>query len=612
MTIQTDQYSIKALFEQKQTFVVPKYQRGYAWDDEAIGDFIEDISECFEARLAGMEKHHFFGGVVTVRKEVNGSTRDNYEVIDGQQRLASFVLLAGSIVKCIKAAIFELKRKENRDGDENKALNYLEETIKKVSQLYLKFRDNKGIEYTDVPKFNLSKADNTFFQEILTGKTLVKKTRESHKRIVHAWESLCQYVQSKIVYEPLSAAEKAMRIQQFLDGVLGKDCTAIFMCSDARLEAYQIFQVLNDRGVHLGKGDLLRAGTLELLDNKKFQETQDKVANQWDTILAYAPRVIDDYLSWYFSSMEGRRPKPVELAEEFLEYRFKCKDQDSVSVQGAKTILLEMEEINSAFETLATMSDGDWPYVSHNAIDSWGRERLRMLVKYLKHTNAMPLLLSLQILDAKKFAEAVAAIERFVFRFKTIGNAHITPMTKLYLRHAKKIRETPNYKISELRKDLKALAEKAVPENVFKANLREVKYSARGRNGHIRYMLITLEDYASWYEQGAQGTPKCKDKTRIFDFSNTTLEHIYPQSVKGTDKIEALEADKHTIGNLTIFSHQDNDTVANKTYSAKRAVLQTSNLKLNRDIAVSENWTAKEIEKRTTRLIEMALRVFIP
>ena len=179
------------------------------------------------------------------------------------------------------------KDKNTLDEDENKALSYLEETIKKASQLYLTFRDNKGIEYTDVPKLNLSKADDTFFQEMLSGNILTEKTRESHNRLVYAWESLCKFVQNKLVYGSLSAAEKATRIQQFLDGVLGKDCTAIFMCSDARPEAYQIFQVLNDRGVHLGKGDLLRAGTLELLDERKFENTQDKVANQWDE----SPRV---------------------------------------------------------------------------------------------------------------------------------------------------------------------------------------------------------------------------------------------------------------------------------------------------------------------------------
>jgi len=185
-------------------------------------------------------------------------------------------------------------------------------------------------------------------------------------------------------------------------------------------------------------------------------------------------------------------------------------------------------------------------------------------------------------------------------------------MTELYLRHAKKIRDTANYKIGELRKDLKALAEKAVPDDLFEANLNQVTYSARGGNGHIRYMLITLEDCAKWYEQGAQGVPKCKDKTRVFDFSNTTLEHVYPQSAKGADKVDALEEVKHTIGNLTIFGPNDNEASANKPYAAKRAVLKASNLKLNREISENDQWTAATVDGRTKSLIGMALKVFVP
>lgn len=591
MTIHTDQYSVKALFEQKQTFIVPKYQRGYAWDDEAISDFIEDISECFEARRAGTEKHHFFGGVVTVRKEISGSTRDNYEIIDGQQRLASFVLLAGSIVRHIESTIAELKGKDTLDEDENKALSYLEETTKKASQLYLTFRDNKGIEYADVPKLNLSKADDTFFQEVLSGNIPAEKTRESHNRLVYAWESLCKFVQNKLVHGSLSAAEKAMCIQQFLDGVLGKDCTAIFMCSDARPEAYQIFQVLNDRGVHLGKGDLLRAGTLELLDEKKFEATQDKVAGQWDSILSYTPKVIDDYLLWYFSSMEGRRPKPVELAEEFLEYRFKCKDQDSVSAQGATLILSEAERLNSAFETLATMNDGDWPCPKDKNISIWDRERLRMLVTHLKHTNAMPLLLALTLLKPKQFSEAVVCIERFVFRYKTIVNAHVTPMTNAYLRQAKAIRNAPDkYLIKDLRKELSDLIEKYAPDSIFETAVKEIKFSPGG-NAYIRYFLITIEDYMKWYESGAQGVPKCKDKTRVFDVNKTTIEHVYSQNIKGASKDDALEGVKNTLGNLTILSPEDNDALANNAPDKKFEALKKSNLKMNRDIAENSEWT---------------------
>ena len=235
-----------------------------------------------------------------------------------------------------------------------------------------------------------------------------------------------------------------------------------------------------------------------------------------------------------------------------------------------------------------------------------------MLVTHLKHTNAMPLLLSLRLLEAKYFSAAIAAIERFVYRYKTIGNAHIGPMTELYLRHAKKIRESNKYAIKGLRADLAALAEKEVPDGVFEARLREIKYSLRGGNGPIRYLLITLEDYSKWYEQGAQGTPKCKDKTRVFDFSNTTLEHIYPQSAQGKDQDAESEKIKHTIGNLTIFGPDDNDKLANKPFPDKRNAFLQSNLNLNREIGKNKQWTADLIKKRTDRLVEMAKKVFTP
>ncbi len=236
-----------------------------------------------------------------------------------------------------------------------------------------------------------------------------------------------------------------------------------------------------------------------------------------------------------------------------------------------------------------------------------------MLVVHLKHTNAMPLLLALRLLDGKQFAEAVSALERFVFRYKTIGNAHIGQMTELYLRHAKEIRELKKSSaVTALRTDLRTLVLKVVPDSVFRTNLKEVRYSSRSGNGHIRYMLITLEDYAAWYEKGAQGTPKCKDKTRVFDFSNTTLEHVYPRSADGKNKDVALEPVKHDLGNLTIFGPGDNDKMANKSFAEKKAVLAASNIKLNRDISAHTTWAAKEVADRTDKLVGMALRVFVP
>lgn len=519
MAIKSYHHSIKVVFEQNHTFEVPKYQRGYAWDEEAIEDFVEDITKCQTARVANDKKHHFFGGIVTVRKDVPGSNRSNYEVIDGQQRLASFVMLVAVVVRCMRDIVGDLVKKGALSDEEKKAKTFLTETIETLKNLYLVFKDSVELEYVEVPKLKLSKADDEFFQKIISGSN-IEATRDSHKRIQVAWTRLEACI-AKSLANSHAAWEKAKRLQILVNSVLAEDCTVIFMCSETRAEAYQIFQVLNDRGVHLTDGDLLRASTMELLDSKVHQSTQDAVATHWDRILAYPPGDIDSYLRWYFSSLEGKRPKSSNLAEQFLGFRFDCKDKHSVDKAGAKAILEEAKQLDKEFTQLRTLGDGEWPYSDHTQVTTWDRERLRMLVIHLKHTNAMPLLLSLRLLEAKSFSVAVAAIERFVYRYKTIGNAHIGPMTELYLRHAKKIRGADKYSIKGLRTDLTALAEKEVPDGVFEARLREIKYSPRGGNGPIRYLLITLEDYSKWYEQGAQGTPRCKDKTKVFDFSGS-------------------------------------------------------------------------------------------
>lgn len=611
MGIRPNQLAIKALFEQNHTFQVPKYQRGYAWDDQAVTDFLHDIGRCLARRESGSRLNHFFGGIVTVRVDVSNSSRSNYEVIDGQQRLASFVLLVAALIQRMRNELGELKKKAKLSADEKKASAFLTDTVDALRRLYLVYRDSIELEYVEVQKLTLSRADNEFFQKLLDGEE-PSPTRASHERLQTAWKLLSAFVEEKL-FKAGNLGTTAKLIQLLIDQVLVEDCTVIFMASDTRSEAYQIFQVLNDRGVQLTDGDLLRARTMELLDGKGLASIQENLADTWDEVLAYPPGETDSYLRWYFSSHEGRRPSSSGLADQFLECRFKAKDGEPVAKAAANQILKEARQMSAEFSLLSTMGEGEWPLADNPKVLKWDRERLRMLVVHLKHTNAMPLLLALRLVGPEKFATAVASLERFVFRYKTIGNAHISPMTELYLRHSKKIREAPDtYKISALRTELTELVNKMVPLEVFEANLRQIKYNPRGGNGHIRYFLITLEDYLAWYEQGANGTPKCKDKTRLFDFSNTTLEHVYPRSAKGSDKVAALEAVKDTLGNLTIFGPGDNETLGNKTFADKRASLKASSVRLNRTVGEKADWRKKDVNLRTESLVQMGLKVFVP
>lgn len=76
--------SINQIFEEK--YIVPLYQRNYAWGAEEIQQLLQDIYESFVKKPTG----NYFIGSLIVLKRRNG----DFEVIDGQQRLTTLSLIA--------------------------------------------------------------------------------------------------------------------------------------------------------------------------------------------------------------------------------------------------------------------------------------------------------------------------------------------------------------------------------------------------------------------------------------------------------------------------------------------------------------------------------------
>ena len=103
---------------------------------------------------------------------------------------------------------------------------------------------------------------------------------------------------------------------------------------------------------------------------------------------------------------------------------------------------------------------------------------------------------------------------------------------------------------------------------------------------------------------------KCKDKSRVFDITSTTIEHIYPQKAPPGEKDDELEACKQSIGNLTIAAPGENDKLGNKTFTKKKTVFQTSSLRMNRDIGANTSWTTVEVSERADTLAKAALKIF--
>lgn len=584
--------SIVDVFKNSHPFFVPKYQRGYAWEASELTDFIKDI---LALHSASVEKTHFVGGLVHVHATAANSVSRQHEIVDGQQRMATFTLAMLAILKGLN----EISEAAEEDNDIKNACSAWSDDIR---ESFFYYKEMQGSRRVEMPKLVLSRADEQFFRDLICNGD-VEPSRESHRRLQNALTLL-----SKGLVKPIIDSDAQLRDkQESLIGLyrtISERCIVIHIVSQSRQEAYRLFSVLNDRGRTLSDGDLLRAKTLELLEYDTAE--QGNVERLWDGILDVTADETDKYLKAYYPSTIGKRAPSKNLfdayQEEFLNDKLPQASKDLVFGLAADK------------PTFFAIRQGEWPFPSgrDSIATAWDRDRLHRLVNILRHEAAHPLLLSAAKLGERSFIEVVNLVERFVFRYITIVGAHPGPLYVPYNEEAKEMRlKLSNYNTESLRRRLVDLQTTRANDATFQSNLlAKLEFSDNNaRNREIRHFLTTLESYRTWYERGARGRLE-PDKLVMYDVANTTLEHIYPQNAAAIDSDHALESWKNSIGNLTILSSTENSRIGNGNFASKKVAYSESGIGLTRQLAQSATWTVAELTTRQQRIAEMALGIF--
>lgn len=90
-------WTIKELFD-NQMYTVPVYQRPYSWEKEQVQVFLDDIKNTYLLPQQEKEEGYFIGSIYIYDTEEKVSGRiSKYEIIDGQQRITTIVLMLLSI-----------------------------------------------------------------------------------------------------------------------------------------------------------------------------------------------------------------------------------------------------------------------------------------------------------------------------------------------------------------------------------------------------------------------------------------------------------------------------------------------------------------------------------
>jgi len=98
--IQPQHVTLDSLFYGR-LFRIPQYQRTYSWQRRQRQDLFQDIRRIW---VAGKERSHFMATIVGLRREkrtIMTKEHQVIEVVDGQQRITTLILLLKAIAKAI-------------------------------------------------------------------------------------------------------------------------------------------------------------------------------------------------------------------------------------------------------------------------------------------------------------------------------------------------------------------------------------------------------------------------------------------------------------------------------------------------------------------------------
>lgn len=528
---------------------VPIYQRPYAWTEEHINDLINDLNEFFP-------EEYFIGTIVVSKK-------NNYlEIIDGQQRLATFCI----IYSAIRNFLLEIK---DDDGAKIIETEYLYKPLLRTRE--------------PVVKLELGFNDKDFFTNNIILKANSRKTESNklfHQRIITVYKKIYEYVKNQY----WSHSSQLNHINDLID--FFKENIKIIIVSVAdETNAFTIFETLNDRGLSLTQVDLIK----NFLFNKagiSLSESQKKWTRFTGAIEAAASEEeILQFIRYDWSSKYGL------TREKELFYAIKRKTNNSNLVI---TYFSELENDVNLYLALLNPNHNHW-----NSYSDACCFFLRNLLDLQLFQNR-PLLLSI----IKKFTKAdvekaLKLIVSWSVRNLIVGLSGSGTIEKEFSNQAKLISERKIITAQELKNSVSNL----IPtDEAFK---EQFKIATVSKNYIARYYLSEIEK--AYHKTSEQETSK--------DTEKVNLEHILPEKPNLEKNWNNFTEEDHKtyfrrIGNLTLLDKDLNSTQRNSSFKEKKKFFKSSEILISRSLSGIKEWNKKEIEKRQEDFAEKACEIW--
>lgn len=582
---------------------VPEYQRHYAWDEKQWEDLWNDIYHLETGRT------HYFGTIILMEKGVHEEMLalpfDRLEIVDGQQRMATSLIL-------VREIIARLDERGELSADH----------MRKLKEDYLR--------YESVYKLELLGDDREFFRRyIIEEEDPVEIRTPSQSRLKRAK----QFFKKKL--KEVETGLATQNFNEFLTELLRKMNQMELMVYPIKetTEAARMFELVNDRGKLLTNLEKTKSYLMYMVYLTAPTEEQERYLRDLNDCFGNIFKAImeiqsskhgtnmeeDDVQRYHFiihASEEMLLIPPdfrytwtrAEAAPQYMKIlkAYIMRTYRSNKKKCLQTILNYTKDLESAFFTLKDILQYDRGDEVGNCV-----ERILLLGRV---ANFYPLLIAYWMKhaeDAGVLETVLNIIETLIFRVYATGRRRADAgRSTLYDLAWNTHQDLIGH--SELVKELKSLVSQYEWDVRFEDHLRSNDYYDRSLGNDIRYLLYEYESFL----RAEQGEPLefalseilSRDESRR---PNYEIEHIWPQdpSRLGLSDDELAEHEKSVdkLGNLTLASKGWNRRLSNAPFSRKCEEYTKSGLKVQRVLPSYGHWGKKQIEERENKIVTFSL-----
>ncbi|MCZ8089221.1 DUF262 domain-containing HNH endonuclease family protein [Flavobacterium sp.] len=592
MNITPNKLSIAQLFATpNEQFIVPSYQRRYAWGYNQYCALYEDIDMLKE------NDGHLFGMII-LHTSFYTAGINQPELVDGQQRMTTLVLF-------LKA--FEYVYREK--GKEDKA-----NEIKKMIIC-------KGLDDIERPKIKLGDLDNKDIENLV----LKNQFHDlENKNIRFAINDYIKWLTELEIDDLNRLFFKLTNIAVIIRLDVG-------MAQDA----YKLFETINNRGLKLKPTDIIKNFLLGHAAKINQNAVLEEVKNLWSKVIVNLDDLdSDDFLRQFMSSILQRKITMTLLVVEFKKYYLKnvefaellgefeyyqeddyfeddyeneedtledieIKNENQFTIVEFLEKLVKLSEvyrkislakhesvkINRKLRNLnQILSKSTYIFLMHFLLESKHTEREKLSV--LKYIETLMLRRHICERRTNENDDIFSKLVGF------IGNDDILNKIKNYINEEGYIPDDNDFEVY-------------FPKHQFKGKLID----------RAKYVLESIE----YFKRGNT------DELVIASNQEVHLEHIIPQTIStkkskleygnweeylGEKSISKHKKYVNFIGNMTLLGESLNIQAYNNPFAKKKGSYKVSNLLITNELSHYSDFKFSHVDKRSETFTEIALKIW--